>query len=103
MRFMMKVTIPVDRGNKSAADGNLGKTIQSILEELKPEAAYFADVDGCRGGYIFFHMEDASKIPSVAEPWFLAFDAEVEISAVMVPEDLAAASQSISDAVEKYS
>ena len=103
MRFMMKVTIPVERGNKSAADGNLGKTIQSILDELKPEAAYFSDVDGCRGGYIFFNMEDATKIPFVAEPWFLAFDAKVEISAVMVPEDLESASQSIANAVKNYS
>lgn len=103
MRFMMKVTIPVETGNKSAVDGTMGQTMQKILEELKPEAAYFSDVDGCRGGYLFFNMEDASQIPFVAEPWFLAFDAEVEIHPVMLPEDLAVASQSIAAAVEKYS
>lgn len=103
MRFMMKVTIPVTEGNSAAKSGTLGKTIQSILEELKPEAVYFTDVDGKRGGYIFFNMDDPSQIPSVAEPWFLAFNASVDIHPVMLPEDLGKASESIVEVVEKYS
>ena len=103
MRFMMKVTIPVAAGNQAVKDGTLGETIQSILEELKPESAYFTDVDGCRGGYIFFQMDDASQIPSIAEPWFLAFNASVDIHPVMHPEDLGKATGSIESAVKRYS
>lgn len=103
MRFMMKVTIPVASGNQAAKDGSLSETIQSILAELKPESVYFADVDGCRGGYIFFHMDDASQIPAIAEPWFLAFNASVDIHPVMLPEDLGKATESIGSAVERYS
>jgi len=103
MKFMMKVIIPVEAGNKAAKAGTLGKVIQLILEELKPDGAYFTDVDGCRGGYIFFNMDDTSQIPAVAEPWFLAFNAAVEIQAVMLPEDLGKASGSITSAVQKYS
>lgn len=103
MRFMMKVTIPAEAGNSAASSGTLGKTIQSILEGLKPEAVYFTDVDGKRGGYIFFDMDRASQIPAVAEPWFLAFNASVEIHPVMLPEDLGKASASIDSAVKKYS
>ena len=40
----MKVVIPVETGNAAAKTGTLGKTIQSILEELKPESAYFTSV-----------------------------------------------------------
>jgi hypothetical protein len=36
-------------------------------------------------------MEDASQIPAVAEPWFLTFNADVEVHPVMLPEDLARA------------
>jgi len=103
MRFMMKVTIPVAAGNQSAKDGSLGETIQSILGELEPESVYFTDVDGCRGGYIFFQMDDASQIPAIAEPWFLAFNASVDIHPVMLPEDLGKATESIRSAVERYS
>ena len=103
MRFMMKVVIPVEKGNEAAKAGKLGQTIQSILEELKPESAYFTSIDGCRSGYFYFNMDDVSQIPSIAEPWFLAFNASVDIHPVMLPEDLGKASGSIQSAVDKYS
>jgi len=40
MRCLLKVSIPVETGNTSIGDGTLPKTIESILDELKPEAAY---------------------------------------------------------------
>jgi Domain of unknown function (DUF3303) len=102
MRFLVKVTIPVETGNAVAKAGRLGKTIQSILAAQKPEAAYFLDNDGQRAGFIFLTMEDASQIPAIAEPWFLAFNAKVEFHPVMVPEDLAKASAAIEAAVADY-
>ena len=72
MRFLVKVNIPVDAGNASAKAGKLGTTIQSILADLKPEAAYFTDDNGQRTAFLFLEMKDASQIPAVAEPWFLA-------------------------------
>ncbi len=44
MRFMITCRIPVEKGNELAKNGILGETIQSIMEELKPEAAYFSDI-----------------------------------------------------------
>jgi hypothetical protein len=102
MRFLMKVNIPVESGNTAAKAGKLGATIQSILADLKPEAVYFTDNNGQRAGFIFFEMKDASEIPAVAEPWFLAFNASIEIHPVMVPEDLAKAGSGIENAVKKY-
>src|SRR5271157_3217886 len=88
MRFLLKVNIPVEAGNAAVKAGKLGTTIQSILADLKPEAAYFTDNDGQRTGFIVFEMQDASQIPAVAEPWFLAFNARIELHAVMIPADL---------------
>ena len=102
MRFLVKVNIPVEAGNRLAKAGKLGTTIQSILSELKPEAAYFTDNDGQRTGFLFLDMQDASQIPAIAEPWFLAFDASIEIHPVMVPGDLAKAGSAIEAAVKKY-
>ena len=33
-------------------------------------------------------LPDASKIPVLAEPWFLTFQADVEFRIAMTPEDL---------------
>ena len=47
-------------------------------------------------------MQDASQIPAIAEPWFLAFNASVEIHPVMIPDDLTKAGGAIENAVKKY-
>ena len=102
MRFLLKVSIPVESGNAAAKAGKLGATIQSILADLKPEAVYFTDDDGRRAGFIFLEMQDASQIPAIAEPWFHAFNASIEIHPVMVLDDLARAAGAIENAVKKY-
>ena len=102
MRFLMKVNIPVESGNAAAKAGKLGATIQSILADLKPGAVYFTDSNGQRTAFIFLDMQDASQIPAIAEPWFLAFNASIEIHPVMIPDDLAKAGGAIENAVKKY-
>ena len=102
MRFLVKVNIPVDAGNAAAKAGKLGATIQSILAGQKPEAAYFTDNNGQRTGFIVLDMQDASQIPAIAEPWFLAFNASIEIHPVMIPDDLSKAGPAIERAVKTY-
>jgi hypothetical protein len=102
MRMMMKVSIPVETGNDAAANGTLGSTIQQILAGMKPEAAYFAEDNGERTGYIFFDMQDSSELPAVAEPWFLAFDANLTVKPAMTLEDLGKAGPAIERAVKTY-
>ncbi len=60
-----------------------------ILRETRPEAVYFTERNGHRGAMLIFDLADPSTIPSVAETWFLAFDADVEFRVVMTPEDVA--------------
>lgn len=102
MRFMVKVLWDVEKGNELARKGALGTTVQSILEEFKPEAAYFVAEGGKRSAILFVNLEDASQIPAVAEPWFLAVNATVEFQPVMVLEDLLKAGSSIAKAVKKF-
>jgi len=102
MRCLLKVSIPVETGNATISDGSLGKTIESILADLKPEAAYFAADNGKRTGLIFFDLKDASQIPAVAEPWFLAFDAHIEFHPAMNLDDLKKAMPGIEKAVKNY-
>ncbi len=102
MRFLVKVNIPVEAGNAAAKAGKLGTTFQTILADLKPEAVYFTDDNGQRTAFLSLEMENASQIPAIAEPWFLAFNASIEIHPVMVPDDLAKAGSAIEAAVNKY-
>src|SRR3970282_977965 len=101
MRFLLKVNIPVESGNAAAKAGKLGSTIQSILADLKPGAVYFTGDRGESAGDIFLEMQDASQIPAIAEPWFLAFNAGIEIHPVMILGDLARAEGAIKKAVKK--
>ena len=103
MRMLLRVSVPVEAGNAAAKAGTLGPTIERILADLKPEAAYFlADDSGQRSGSIVFDMTDSSQIPSIAEPWFLAFKAQISLRPVMSPQDLAAAGPSLAEAAKRY-
>jgi hypothetical protein len=103
MRTLLRVSIPAQTGNAAAKAGTLGSTVQRILDDLKPEAAYFyADDSGQRAGSIVFDLKDPSQIPAVAEPWFLAFNATLSFRPVMNPQDLANAVPGIAAAVQNY-
>ncbi|MGO8740324.1 hypothetical protein [Rhodoblastus sp.] len=91
MRMLMNVTLPSEPFNSAVRDGTAGPRIQKILEKIKPEAAYFTEFGGDRGAVLVVDVKDASEIPALAEPWFLTFDAEVEMRIAMTPEDLARA------------
>ena len=102
MRFLVTATWDIEAGNALAKSGELGSTVQAILEDLQPEAAYFTANQGKRTAVLVVDLADPSQIPAVAEPWFLAMNATVEFQPAMVPEDLAKAGPSIEQAVAKY-
>ena len=88
MRMMLRWSVPASAGNASIKSGAMQKSIKSMLDDLKPEAAYFFASGGMRGGLVVFDMADSSQIPLVAEPHFHTYDATVELLPVMNAEDL---------------
>ena len=102
MRFLISCRFPTEEANAAIKSGNFPQTIQSILEELKPEAAYFTDRDGARGGFLIVNMDDASQLPAVAEPLFFGMDATIKVQLVMTPEDLQRATPALEQAAQKY-
>ena len=86
--MLLNVTIPNDSFKAAVKDGTAGQKLGRILGELKPEAVYFTEQQGRRGAILIVDIADPSKIPAVCEPWFLSFNADVELRIVMSPEEL---------------
>lgn len=88
MRMLMKATIPNEPFNSYVRDGSVGQKLNRILDEVKPEAVYFTEMHGQRGAIMIVNVADPSKVPALAEPWFLMLKADVEFHIVMNPDDL---------------
>jgi multimeric flavodoxin WrbA len=91
MRMMMLVQLPVEPFNSAVRNGTASATMKKILDDIKPEAAYFGERDGKRGGVLIVDLQSSSDVPRLAEPWFLSFNADVEFRVCMLAEDLAKA------------
>ena len=88
MRILLNVNLPHAEFNAAVRDGTAGSKLNRILEAIKPEAVYFTEQHGHRGAVLIVDLADPSKIPSLAEPWFLTFNADVEFRVAMTPDDL---------------
>ena len=92
MRFLVKVSFPVEAGNAAAKKDGF-KVIQTILEQQRPEAAYFIADGGRRTGILIMDIAEPADIPRIAEPWFLALNASIEADtlaamlAIPLPDD----------------
>ena len=103
MRIMVTFSMNPEKGDQLIKEGRIGETLGSILDDLHPEAAYFTDVDGTRGGFLVVDMEDASQIPTITEPLFLQLGATVHMQPVMTPEDMRGpAGEALEQAAQRY-
>lgn len=88
MRMIVNVEIPNEPFNNLLRKGAAGKTIQKVLEAVKPEAVFFTEQNGLRGALLIVDVKDASSIPGIAEPFFVSFNASCKFRIAMTPEDL---------------
>jgi hypothetical protein len=87
----MLVQMPIEPFNTLLRNGTFSAKMKAIMETVKPEHAWFGEREGKRGGVLVVNVDSPSDIPRLAEPWFMTFNAEVEIRVAMTPEDLARA------------
>ncbi len=81
MRMIMNVTIPAEPFNSMVRKGTAGKTIQRIIETIKPEVVYCTEQEGNRGLFLVVDVKESS--------FFLSFNATCQFRIAMSPEDLA--------------
>jgi hypothetical protein len=98
MRVMLRARMDVEAGNRAIRDGSLAETIERVMKELEPEAAYFVAEGGKRTALIFFDLKEPSQIPSVAEPFFMTLNASVDLTPAMTPDDVRAGLQAAAGA-----
>lgn len=90
MRMMMKVSIPVEAGNKGVKEGILPKTVMGFVDQFKPEAAHFTAESGNRTAHFVFDLKDPTMIPSIAEPFFMNLNAKIDFMPAMNLEEMKA-------------
>lgn len=88
MKMLLTVEFPHEPFNALVRAGKAGEIIGRILESIKPEAAYFTEQDGMRGGLFLINVQNSSDVPAFAEPFFLNFQANCKFRVVMSPQDL---------------
>ena len=88
MRMLLHVTIPNKPFNEAVREGTAGAIMGRILEETKPEAVYFTEENGSRCALLVVDVDNPSRVPVLAEPWYLNFNASCEFRIVMTPDDL---------------
>ena len=93
MRVLMTVGMDTEKANQAINDGSLPTIMKSALDSVHPEAAYFTAEHGKRTALIFFDLKEPSDMPSIAEPFFQALDAEIYVSPVMDFADVQAGLQ----------
>ena len=94
MRVMVKFTLPAsEETNVRVRDGSIVQTMETILANLQPEAAYFGPTDGKRGGYLILNMEGESELVTKLELFWLELGATIEIFPLSSVDDLRAGLQ----------
>ncbi len=88
MRFLVNIEVPHEPFNTFVREGIAGEKIGRCVEETKPESIYFHEANGHRTVTAIYNIDKTSDLPSIAEPWFLTFQADCHFHAAMTPEDL---------------
>jgi hypothetical protein len=88
MKFLLRLHFPAEHGNKMLQDPNFLQKLEGILNQIKPEAAYFAPVEGERGIYMIVNLSSADMIATIGEPLWMTLNCKMDLTPVMELSDL---------------
>ncbi|MGI0028532.1 MAG: hypothetical protein ACREAQ_02325 [Nitrososphaera sp.] len=94
MRFIIRAQIPTEAGNKMMQNPDSMKEVDSYIQKVRAEAAYFFEAGGDRTMVFIVNMERTDQMAAIAEPLFM-MGAKVEFHPVMLLEDLKRAGESM--------
>ena len=88
MKFLLRLHMPTESGNKVLQDPNFPKKLEGVLNQIKPEAVYFAPIEGERGIYMIVNLASADMIAGIAEPLWTIFNCKLDLTPLMELSDL---------------
>ncbi|MGW0561622.1 DUF3303 family protein [Streptomyces sp. NPDC003016] len=93
MRTMLVIHMDTEKTSELIENNGMEQFMQSVLERLRPEAAYFGPHEGMRTGFVVIDLEDPSQLPVISEPFFSQLGARIEMFPVMTADDVRAGLQ----------
>ena len=102
MKFLVKAIIPVEAGNPMVKDPNFQARMETVMGDIRPEAAYFTIDNGQRTGYFFVNVDNADDMARIADPMWLAWKANVTFLPAFTPEDMEQMMGVMEEIVKKY-
>ncbi|MGA2627584.1 MAG: hypothetical protein ABSF63_11100 [Candidatus Bathyarchaeia archaeon] len=88
MKFLLRLHMPTESGNKMLQDPNFPKKLEGVLNQIKPEAVYFAPIEGERGIIMIVNLPSADMIAGIAEPLWMTFNCKLDLTPLMELSDL---------------
>ncbi|MFG3051694.1 hypothetical protein ACGFZP_12205 [Kitasatospora sp. NPDC048239] len=88
MRALLEITLDTATTNRLIADGAVAGIFDRLMDDLKPEAAYFFSRNGRRSQIIVVDVPDEAALPGICEPFWLEFNADVDVHLCMDPAQL---------------
>ena len=102
MKFLAKMTIGSEEANAAIWDVSMMEKMQRILDEIMPEAVYFAAENGRRTQYMVVNMDSPQQLQAVVEPWWLLFNADIiSVLPIFTLQDMEAMGPALKDIVKK--
>jgi hypothetical protein len=102
MRMMVKFTFGAESGNEILRSGKINALLQQVMEDLKPEAAYFYAENGQRSGHFIIDSQDSVDLVRVCEPLWFGLKADVEMVPVMNGEDIQKGLGELQGIIQRY-
>ncbi|MGA5407175.1 hypothetical protein ACPCSC_07890 [Streptomyces lavendulocolor] len=77
-----------EKANDAIRGDRLDAILGSLMDRVRPEAAYFGAIDGMRTAFVVFDLEDPSHVPVICEPLFMELNAKITMIPVMNGDDV---------------
>ena len=88
MKFLVRLHMPTEHGNRMLQDPNFQNKLEDMLNQIKPEAVYFTPVEGERGIYMIVNLASADMLARTFEPLWQALNCKLDLTPVMELSDL---------------